>query len=158
MIYSSTILTEKNTLELQAKRTFMKVTNGLVYLFEVQIPPGPAGLLSIQIFDGAFQLLPYTRGEALSGDDVLFNYDDLYMKNAEPFQFEIKTWNLDDTFEHTCWVHIGLVSEEIYKARFLPALQWDYFQKMLKAVEQDQEQKKKEQAFSGFTILGKARE
>jgi len=37
-----------------------------------------------------------------------------------PFQFDIYTWNIAEDYPHGVTVRIGMVSSELYMARFLP--------------------------------------
>jgi len=138
MIYAKSITTSKNTLSTSPLETILKITKGLVYFLEVYFPPGPSGLLHIRIDDGNYQLLPATEGETLYGDNVTVRYDDLYIKNAEPYQFKIYTYNEDDTYNHTLQVRVGLVSKEVFQARFLPTMAYDYFNKLIEAAGKQQ--------------------
>ena len=64
MIYSRYVNTLKVGDETLPKRTVLKVSRGLVYKVEVDFPPGPTGLLKVQIFDGGHQVWPSTPGES----------------------------------------------------------------------------------------------
>jgi len=122
MIYTKDITTLKNTTKENPKKTVLKVTKGLVYRVEICLPPGPCGLLHIAIFDGGYQVWPYEYGESFSGDAETITFDDVYLKETEPFEFTVLTWNEDDTFQHWCQIRIGLVSKEIFMGRFLPSI------------------------------------
>jgi len=122
MIYTKDITTLKNTTKENPKKTVLKVTKGLVYRVEICLPPGPCGLLHIAIFDGGYQVWPYEYGESFSGDAETITFDDVYLKETEPFEFTILTYNEDDTFQHWCQIRIGLVSKEIFMGRFLPSI------------------------------------
>lgn len=158
MVYSTTITTTASTDESTKTRTVLKVTKGLVYFLEIMFPPGSGGLLKLRILDGAFYLWPTTPGETFYGNNITYRYDDLYLKQTEPFQFVIETWNLDDTYDHTVLIHVGMVSEEVYKARFLPTIANEQFAKLLADLQAEKQVVQKEQVNWGFTILGKQRE
>lgn len=116
----------------------MNVTKGLVYKLEVFFPPGSAGLLHCFIEDGGFQCWPSNPGQTFSGANILISFDDIYIKAAEPFLFNILTYNLDDTFDHVVHVRIGLVSADIFIARFLPTVAYDIIHKRLTELERIQ--------------------
>lgn len=131
MIYAATITTPKNTAEADALETVLSVTRGLVWRIEVEFPPGCSGLAHIQIFDGSYQLFPATPGESFHGDGVTIGFDDLYLKDAAPFVFTVKTWNLDETWGHTLTLSLGMASSEAFMSRYLPSMTWEKFRDAL---------------------------
>jgi len=131
MIYSSTITTDAGTAEGAKPDVTLVVTSGLIWLFEVDFPPGCCGLQHVQLFDGSYQVLPATIGESLHGDSVTMRFDDLYFKQAAPFELKIRTWNLDDTWDHTIQVRIGQASSRAEMSRYIPAFAWENFEKLM---------------------------
>lgn len=122
-------------------RTPLLVTKGLVYKVELYFPRGSAGLLGVAIFDGFFSVWPSNAGEFFTGDDELISFDDLYLKEAAPFQLDIYTYNYDDTYPHSVDVRVGLVSKEAYQARFLPSIAWGDFAEMMSRLLAEQAEK-----------------
>lgn len=120
MIYSKYVNTLKVGDETLPKHVVLKVTKGLVYKVEVDFPPGPSGLLKVQIYDGGHQLWPSTLGESFATDGYCISFDDTFLKLVAPFQFDIYTWNEDTENPHGVTIRIGMVSSELYMARFLP--------------------------------------
>lgn len=131
MIYSRTISTGKVGADDNPLNTELRVTKGLVYKVELDFPPGSAGLLKVAISDGGFQVWPSTLGQYFTGDGILISFDDIYLKEAEPFEFSIYTCNEDTEYPHGVTVRIGLVSKEIFMARFLPSISYKYFEEMM---------------------------
>jgi hypothetical protein len=127
----------------------MAVTRGLVYRVELVFPPGPIGLLHCQIFDGNYQYFPATPGESIHTNDEVVSFDDLYLKQTDPLEFIIKTWNNDDTYEHGLQVRIAMASKEAFMSRYMPSISWDKFSQVLRETEYQQEQEKNEQ-IQGF--------
>lgn len=125
MIYGGTITTPSNTAPSAPKRTPVIVTEGIVYHLKVVFPPGPSGLLHVQIFDSQYQVFPTTLGASFRGDNIKYDMDVLYAKSADPFRFEIVTWNLDDEYDHDVMVYMYMETAEQYKARYLPTMQTD---------------------------------
>lgn len=137
MIYTKTVTTLSGT----SKHVVMPVTSGLVYKVEVEFPGGCAGLLSVAINDGGHQLYPSSPGETFASDDHVIAFDDTYLKTAAPFQFDIYTKNDDDTYPHKVQIRVGMVSAEIFMARFLPTYTYKYFKEMLDVMAKEQEER-----------------
>lgn len=131
MIYLANITTPKNTPLSALKKTTLDVTKGLVYRVEFCFPLGPSGLMGAAMFDGLFQLWPSSAGQFFISDNETIVFDDLYLKEAAPFEFQVYTYNLDDTYDHFLGVRVGLVSDEVFKARFLPYESYEYFAKLI---------------------------
>lgn len=130
MIYTANITTPKDTAQTALQKTVVKVTNGLVYKVEFYFPSGSAGLMGVAVFDGLFQVWPSSVGDFFVGEDQLIAFDDMYLKESAPFEFQCYTYNTDDTNEHFVSVRIGLVSSEVFLARFLPTKGHDYLLKL----------------------------
>ena len=141
MIYRKTIDTAITWTEGLPKRTTFPVTKGLVYFLELYFPSGSEGLLHVQIVDGGYQVWPSTPAESFIGDDIYCMYDDLYIKEQEPFKFTVITWNDDDTYSHKVIVGIGFVSKDIYMARFMPSMMYKEFEAVYMRILEEQRKK-----------------
>jgi len=137
MIYAWDITTEAAITQPNAMRTALKVTKGLVYRVEIEFPPGPLGLCHVSLWDGGYQVWPSNPDFDFHGDNGYITFEETYLKLIEPFEFTARTWNEDDTYAHQIHVRLGMVSSEIYMARFLPSLSYD---KMLQVMRELQEQ------------------
>ena len=140
MIYAYDITTVANTTQSSPKRTTLKVTKGLVYQVEVEFPPGPLGYCHVSIHDGGYQIWPSNSEFDFHGDNGYITFPDTYLKLVAPFEFTAVTWNEDDTWPHTIHIRLGMVSDEVFMARFLPSLSFD---KMLTVL--DEAQKRQEE-------------
>jgi len=139
VIYGTKLTIPKSTTQNDPVRQALKVTQGLVYRVELFFPPGSAGLAGLSIIDGGITVWPAGFGNWFVGDQNTVQFDDLYIKNAAPFEFQLLGYNEDDTYDHSIWVRIGLVSERVFQARFLPSIGYEYFQEMLKKLQTEQE-------------------
>ena len=139
MIYTANITTVKNTSISSLKRTPLEVTKGLVYKVEFYFPPGSAGLMGLAVFDGLFQVWPSTVGEFFVSDDETISFDDMFLMESEPFEFQCYTYNLDDTHDHLVGVRIGLVLKEVFQARYLPQKSSEVFMQVLAQMEVERE-------------------
>ncbi|MBA7717002.1 hypothetical protein ES703_126089 [subsurface metagenome] len=138
MIYLANIKTDMKTPKTGLKKTTISVTKGLVYKVEFYFPAGSAGLMGVAVFDGLFQVWPSSVGEFFIGEDQVVSFDDLYLKEAAPFQFQCYSYNTDDTYDHAVSVRIGLVSKDVFQARFLPTRGHDYLTKLLEKMAAEQ--------------------
>jgi len=114
------------------------------------------GLLRCQICDGGYQIWPSTLGQYFKSDSLCISFDDTYLKLAAPFQFDILTWNDDDTYPHGLTVRIGMVSSELFMARFLPSYGYKQLAQLLKEEQEKQEQAKEGIIAEPFSWLGKS--
>jgi len=138
MIYLANIVTEKNRAVTAPKRTILDVTKGLVYKVEFNFPSGSAGLVGVAVFDGLYQVWPSSVGQFFTSDAETIGFDDLYLKESAPYKFDVYTYNADDTYDHELNVRVGLVSNEMYVARFLPHKGYEYFMQLLEKVRAEQ--------------------
>jgi len=142
MIYAYDITTEANVTQSAALRTPLKVTKGLVYQVEVEFPPGPLGLCHVSIQDGGYQIWPSNSEFDFHGDNGYITFPDTYLKLTAPFEFTAVTWNEDDTYDHTIHIRLGMVSDEVFMARFLPSLSFDKMLTVLDAAQKRQEEQR----------------
>ena len=130
MIYTANITTAANTARTSLKKTTIRVTKGLVYKVEFFYPAGSSGLLGLAVFDGLYQVWPSSVGEFFISDDETIRFDDLYLKESAPYEFQCYTFNVDDTYDHLVGVRIGLVSSEVFMARFMPTRDRQFFARL----------------------------
>jgi len=146
MIYTANVTTPNNTPKTSLKKTTINVTKGLVYKVEFYFPSGSAGLMGVAVFDGLFQVWPSSIGEFFVSDNETIRFDDMYLKEAAPYEFQVYTYNTDDTYNHIAAVRIGLVSNEVFLARFLPYKAYDYFTGLLQKMSEEQAEMARQQA------------
>lgn len=141
MVFSVSITTSNGTAKAKADSNVLKVAKGLAYRFEVEFPPGCSGLQHVQIFDGLYQVYPTSQQDSFHSDARVIGFDDCYLKQSAPYEFTIKTWNLDETHDHTVQVRIGMASSEAFMSRFMPSISWEKFQEVLSkaAIKQEYE-------------------
>jgi len=130
MIYTANITTPANTARTIPRRTVLNVTKGLVYKVEFYFPTGSAGLMGVAVLDGLYQVWPSNGGEFFLGEHQLIAFDDLYLKESAPYAFEVITYNTDELYEHFVSVRVGLVSSDVFLARFLPTKGAEYMNEL----------------------------
>jgi len=152
MIFQSTVSTPANTAISIPKETIFKCVKGLIYKVSLYFPPGSRGLTGLQMFDANYQVYPTTVDEWFTGDNVQYNFDDTYFKSAEPFNFVIKTYNLDNLYAHEIVFQLGMVSEKIFIARFVPSEQYELMKEILQEIATEQAQARKAVVIQGFPV------
>lgn len=153
MIYLADILTPANTSVINPLVTRLPVTKGLIYHIRVYMPHGAMGLHGGAIYDGSYQIWPSTQGTFFRGDGLDMDFDDLYIKNIAPYELQIKTWNLDDTYEHLIMLYISLVSNEAFISRFMPGESYDKMLQVITDMTEKQEVEKAEIIKNAFKFL-----
>lgn len=147
MIYTANITTPANTAQTKLKRTRITVTKGLVFQFELYLPSGSAGLMGVAVFDGLFQVWPSSVGKFFVGEHHLISFPDMYLMESAPFEFQAYTYNEDTVHNHFASVRIGLVSKEVFLARFLPTKSNEYMAGLMAkmALERDSQAERQKQ-------------
>lgn len=144
MIYAKTINLPKLGDSGNPGEEALEVTKGLVYKVEIDFPPGPSGLCQIRIYDGNYQMWPSSPDEFFAAEDYTISFDDIYLKTIPPYEFRIAGYNLDDTYPHKVQVRVGMVSKDVFIARFLPTYAYSEFKKMLTEMEAEEEERTRE--------------
>ena len=145
MIYTASITTPAQTAQSDPLDTRLRVSSGLIWLFEVNFPPGCCGLVHVQIFDGLYQVIPATPRETLYSDAETQRFDDLYFKQFAPYELLIRTWNLDETFDHKTQVRIGMACSKAEMSRYMPSIAFEDFEKLLAESMARQEKERQKQ-------------
>ena len=117
----------------------LKVTRGLVYKVEVEFPPGCGGLIHLAIFDGGYQAWPSSPDQTFHTDGYTISFDDTYLKFIEPFQFDIYGYAVGTKYNHYPVVRLGIVSKEVFMARFMPSMTYKYLLETLDKLAKEQE-------------------
>lgn len=87
----------------------IKVTKGRIKGMSVFFPWGCAGLVGIQIVRRTWPLMPLTRGEWLTGNDIYHSYKYDYNLDTRPFELIVRAYNLDDSYDHKPFIIIEML-------------------------------------------------
>jgi len=104
--------TPAGTAETDALELELKLTEGVITQVWMVHPEGCQSLAHAAIFEGDHQLFPHNRGNSYHGNDVPMIWADEYELKA-PALLKLKTWNKDDTYEHTVYVRITVLRGRI---------------------------------------------
>lgn len=153
MIYQKSITIPVNTLKDEPVSVEMEVNKGFIYQVNAIIPSGCVGLAGVRILDGIYQAYPTTPNEWFTGDATHHNFTDSYIKETPPYKFTVEGYNLDDTYEHTLTVLIGMEIKEMFISRFLPSYNIDQIIQTLTAMQEAQRIKNDEVLQDAFEFL-----
>jgi hypothetical protein len=117
MIYVFDITTPANTAKTNKKKTVMELERGTTYRISILFPPGPSGLLHLFITDALHHVWPTNPEADFATDGETINFEDEYPILEQPYELYAYTWNLDDTYEHTLRIRIGIKSAELEEAQ-----------------------------------------
>lgn len=114
MIYEFTIDTATTYAETSKLKTVLKLEKGMIDDLFINFPPGPSGLLYLQVFKEGVQVFPKTLNY-FHGDNRLYHFDDVFYPLLNPpFQLEAFTWNDDDTFSHELDIIIEISKRGVF--------------------------------------------
>jgi len=108
MDYSYAVKTSANTAKKDAVETQLKLTAGIIKQVWLVHPEGCHGLAYAVIFLGGHQLYPHNPDEAYHGNNVPMVFEDNFELQS-PAMLTLKTWNLDDTYDHTLYLRITVL-------------------------------------------------
>lgn len=70
----------------------------------IEFPEGCKGLAGLQVWRGVEQIFPLPAGVWLRSDGSTLNFRFSHVIDREPYEFELRGYNQDDTYPHTLWV------------------------------------------------------
>lgn len=111
MDYWFAVATPATTAKENAVTTELKLCEGVIVKVWMLHPEGCHGLAYAAIFHEGSQLYPINPEEGYHGNDVPMEWADNFQLRA-PALLKLKTWNLDDTYEHKVFVRVTLLRPE----------------------------------------------
>jgi hypothetical protein len=145
MVYTKTITESSGGSASSPSQYRMAVTDGLIYQFELYLPPGSSGLLYVCVEDGGYRVWPSEPDEWFFGDNTLISFPDKYVISSAPHTLFIYAYNLDSEFDHKFQIRLGQVSDPVLIQSFLPSLQIANFQEEMATLIAAQDQSREAQ-------------
>jgi len=109
MLFSASILIPANTPVTAPTRTVIGVHYGAVKQVWIRWRWGSGNLGGVRILRAEFQLWPLSAGQWFISSPHETVWSDDYTIAEEPTSFVVEAYNLDDTFDHTCWVAFSIL-------------------------------------------------
>lgn len=113
MFYSLEVAVPPNTTEKGYQVDHLSLTKGKVIKISVFFPWGCGGLCRIQIIRGTWQVFPLTRAQWLRGNKITIEGETDIDITTAPFEFEVHSWNEDDTFTHHPIVYVQMIKGDL---------------------------------------------
>lgn len=101
MLYKVECPTPANTPKSAPVVTRCRVYPGMVTRVWVGFPLGCYGLCHLQVWHWAWPVWPWSPADSFHWNDYMFTFADRYPLTTAPYEFVVKTWNLDDFYPHT---------------------------------------------------------
>jgi len=120
MIYAFEITTSANTAQVNEDETKLFLTAGVVHQLDILFPTGCAGLAYIKIHHGGHQLWPLNVNTYFHTDGETISFKEFYHLKTAPFELMAYTYNLDDTYDHTVYIRIGVLKQSEVQGIWLP--------------------------------------
>lgn len=89
----------------------LELRDGIIHTWYVGFPHGCFDRVRAKVYQFEHQILPQTEGEYLAWSGYIFVIPDEYLLEDEPYEIELRAWNLDTTNAHT--VYLGVDLQEI---------------------------------------------
>lgn len=108
MYYDVSFTIPANTAELSPSLKYVKLCYGVIHRVEAGFPRGCAGLAHLQIKRASHQLWPTNPEGSFNTDGYTISFNEDQDFFIEPYILTLVGWNLDDTYDHTLEVRIGV--------------------------------------------------
>lgn len=103
--------TPANTAQDDALETKLHLCSGTIIQVWMFHPEGCHGLAYASVHHGGHQLYPNNPEKSYHGNAVPMTWSDNYKLGGPPI-LKLKTWNLDDTYDHTVYVRVTVLRPE----------------------------------------------
>lgn len=153
MFYSKSVTTSANTTQGAPLVSTVPITSGVLVHSEIYFPPGPSGLVGVQVRIGDIQILPVERTEWIIGDNSTIKIDDLFDVNRPPYVLSIRTYNLDEAYEHFVQVRCTVMGYDAFTAIHSPGIGEDELKVILDDITTKTTQASAEALDSAFEVL-----
>lgn len=98
----------KNTAEASYTSYTLKLPIAQIFRIWVEYPSGCAGLVGFQLWRKVEQIFPLPAGVWLRSDGYTLNFAFSHLVDAEPYEVQLRGYNLDDTYSHTIWIGLEM--------------------------------------------------
>jgi len=109
--YSFTI--PANTAKSAPHTKAAKLTQGIIHRVEIVFPSGCAGLAHCVIREGLHQRWPTNPEGSFNFDSYNLAFNEFLEFTRKPYTLTLVGWNLDDTYDHTLEVRIGILPANV---------------------------------------------
>ena len=108
MVFHCELTIPHSTLKTSPATTENVLSEGMIDTVTLLFPAGCAGLAYVQVWLGGYQLVPWSRGSWVHGDDHLIEHRVNHAVGPAPRLLRVLGYNEDDTNSHTIAVSIDV--------------------------------------------------
>lgn len=112
-MFDFAITTPANTTQAAPQRTTLELERGVIDLVHIAFPPGPQGLLHVEIRQGDSQVWPRNGQDGFAWDNFTIPFNPRFEISTSPAELVAVTWNDDDTFAHQVTLRFNIVPREL---------------------------------------------
>jgi len=103
----------KETEKYAPYRKELPLTDGVIHVVRVYIPPGSHGLVHGTICKGLHQIFPTEPSEDFHGDDREPTWKEEYVITGSPYSLNFLGWNESTKHNHEIIVEFGVLPYEV---------------------------------------------
>jgi len=97
--------------------TRLELTYGIITDLDIAFPPGCAALVHVAIYRFNHQLWPSNPEASFAWDNFTIRITgESYPLTTPPFHLAAHTWSLDNAFDHTITLRVGIHPPEPHRA------------------------------------------
>jgi len=108
VIFTCELTIPFSTLKTSPATAEIVLSEGMIDTIVMLFPAGCAGLAYVQVWLGGYQLVPWSRGSWIHGDDHLIVHQVKHAVGAAPRLLRVLGYNDDDTNPHTIAISIDV--------------------------------------------------
>lgn len=113
MYYDFSFTISANTTKASPHTEKVKLTYGIIHRLEIGFPRGCAGLVHFVILEALHQRWPTNPQGSFNTDGYTIAFNEHLKFTRKPYILTLSGWNLDDTYDHTLEVRIGILPQEV---------------------------------------------
>lgn len=112
MFFEYDITYPPNTLPEYEQVNVLRLTRGVIKRIDIVFPRGCAALVGVRIFRGSFQVVPLNYGDYIETDGETVVVETAIDLSVNPYEIEVRGYNVDDTYQHTIRFRITMALPE----------------------------------------------
>jgi len=111
--FSFSCVVPKDTPKYSPYSKELPLTDGVIHVVRIYIPPGSHGLVHGVILKGLHQVFPTEPSEDFHGDDREPTWKEAYQIPGPPYTLSFKGWNLSTKHDHEMVVEFGVLPYDV---------------------------------------------
>jgi len=113
VLYDVSFTIPANTAKASPYTEAVKLCHGIIHRVEIGFPRGCAGLAHLQIKEALHQRWPTNTQGSFNTDGYTIAFNEHLEFTREPYILTLSGWNLDDIYDHTLEVRIGILPAKV---------------------------------------------